>query len=221
MEYCAKMLTLVSGAIIFSIMQMIDKSILFRCVLGMLLLSACSPAGESTVPITITIPPAATATQVRILPTASSPQDSIVWQNLELTLAEDEITDVFVTEFGVTRIPSPGEKFTWVHLQLKNVGPVEMDIPIIEHFSLLYAAVEIKPTYGHRQDHTDFSSLDPTLFPDQNIDGWLRFDIPVTAELSDLRFVFLPESAQVGASYGSPNFPYADDKPTYVWTCSP
>jgi hypothetical protein len=36
-----------------------------------------------------------------------------------------------------------------------------------------------------------------------------------------LRFVFLPESAQVGASYGSPNYPYADDKPTYVWNGAP
>jgi hypothetical protein len=63
--------------------------------------------------------------------------------------------------------------------------------------------------------------LGPVIFPEQELDGWLRFDIPDTAELRDLRFVFLPESSQVGASFSSPNYPYADDKPTYVWKCKP
>jgi hypothetical protein len=87
--------------------------------------------------------------------------------------------------------------------------------------SILYAATEIKPIYGHRQGYADYTSLDSIIFPNQELDGWLRFDIPVAAEWGEMFFVFIPESAQVGVSYSSPNYPYADDKPTYVWNCAP
>jgi hypothetical protein len=63
--------------------------------------------------------------------------------------------------------------------------------------------------------------LDSVIFPDQTVAGWLRFDIPTAAALKDLLFVFLPESSHVGTSFSSPNYPYADDKPTYVWKCAP
>ena len=55
----------------------------------------------------------------------------------------------------------------WVHVQLKNVGQIEVEVPILEHFSVLYAATEIKPTYGHRQGFTEYSTLGPILFPNQ------------------------------------------------------
>jgi hypothetical protein len=86
---------------------------------------------------------------------------------------------------------------------------------------VLYAESELKPTYGHRKDHADYMALDQVIFPDQGVDAWLRFDVPVAAELKDLRFVFLPESAQVGVSFSSPNYPYAEDHPTFVWKCAP
>jgi len=63
----------------------------------------------------------------------------------------------------------------------------------------------------------DNTTLGITIFPDQETDGWLRFDIPSTAGLKDMRFVFIPESVQVGVSYSSPDNIYADDKPAYVW----
>jgi hypothetical protein len=107
-----------------------------------------------------------------------------------------------------------------VHIRLKNTGQVEMDVPLSEHFSILYAATELKPTYAHRAGYTDYTALGPLIFPDQQLDGWLRFDIPTAAQLSELRFVFIPESAQIGTSYSSPNYPYAPDKPTYVWKCA-
>jgi hypothetical protein len=132
-----------------------------------------------------------------------------------------EVTQEYVTDFGPSRVPPEGSKFLWIHVRLKNIGQVEMDIPVLEHFSILYAAIELKPTYGHRADFVDYTTLGQTIFPGQELDGWLRFDIPATAQLRDLRFIFLPESAQVGASYGSPNYPYAEDKPTYVWNCVP
>ncbi len=138
-----------------------------------------------------------------------------------MTMEQAEITEDFVTEFGSTRNPSPGDKFLWVHVLLKNVGEKEIDTPLPEHFSALYAAIEIKTTYGHRKDHTDYTSLEPILFPDQEVEAWLRFDVPVAAELKDLRFVFLPESSQVGVLFSSPNYPYAEGHPTFVWDCAP
>jgi hypothetical protein len=188
-------------------------------LIGLFFLTACSSTGESVTPVAVTTTPQPTATAVRILPTPASPGDSILWRDLQVTLDQIEITEDFITDFGSTRSPSPGMKFMWVHIQLRNVGRIEIEIPQIEHFSVLYAATELKPTYGHRQEHTDYSTLGPILFPDQEADGWVRFDIPATAELKDMLCVFLPESAQIGTTFSSPNYPYSEDKPTYVWKC--
>jgi len=197
------------------------SSILLNNLIGLLILTACSSGGEFVTPVTITLFPQPTATDVRIIPTPASPGDSITWRDLQVTWGQIEITENFITEFGSTRNPPPGKKFMWVHVQLKNVGQIEIDVPILEHFSVLYAATELKPTYGHRQGYTEYSTLGPKLFPDQQADGWIRFDIPDTAELKDLLCVFLPESAQIGTSFSSPDYPYSDDKPTYVWNCAP
>ena len=191
---------------------------------NLLFLTACATAGTSpTVPATATAtstpPPTATAT--RVLPTPSSPSDSILWDDLQVTMDQLEIIHEYLTEFGSTRNPPAGKKFLWVHVGLKNVGQTGMDIPVFEHYSILYAAIEIKPIYGHRSGFADYTAFGSAIFPGQSLDGWLRFDIPDTAELSDMRFVFLPESAQVGVSYSSPNYPYAEDKPAYVWNCAP
>ncbi len=188
---------------------------IINALFGLVLLTACS-SGEP-----VTIPPQPTSTAVRVLPTSSVPKDSILWQELQVTMNQAEITEDFVTEFGSTRNPSPGEKFLWVHVSLKNVGQKEIDTPLPEHYSALYAETELKPTYGHRKDHTDYTSLEPVLFPGQQVEAWLRFDIPAAAELKDLRFVFLPESSQVGELFSSPNYPYAEDHPTFVWNCAP
>ena len=109
----------------------------------------------------------------------------------------------------------------WVHVRLKNLGQKEIDTPLPEHFSALYAGAEFKPTYGHRKGYADYTALGPVLFPDQQVDVWLRFDVPDSAELKDLRFIFLPESSQVGVLSSSPNYPYAEDHPTYMWRCEP
>ena len=184
---------------------------------GLLVLTACSSA-----PPTVATPvPQPTATAIKVLPTPSIPGDSIRWGNLQVTMVQAEITEDFITEYGSTRIPSPGMKFMWVHVQLKNVGQNQIDTPLPEHFSALYAETELKPTYGHRKDYAEYTALDPVIFPNQQLEAWLRFDIPDTAELKDLRFIFLPESSQIGTSFSSPNYPYSDDKPAYVWKCAP
>ena len=195
-----------------------SRSVLLTFWLGLITLTVCSCNGESIAPGTVF--PNATATQVRILPTPASPGDAIIWRDLQITMDQLEITDEFMTEFGSKRIPPAGKKFMWSHIQLKNVGRIEVEIPQIEHFSVLYAATEIKPTYGHRLGYTDYSTLGPMLFPDQGADAWIRFDIPAAAELKDMLCVFIPESAQIGTTFSSPNYPYSA-KPTYVWTCAP
>jgi len=184
---------------------------------GLLVLTACSSAP----PTIATSAPQPTATAIKVLPTPSIPGDSIRRGDLQVTMVQAEITEDFITEYGSTRIPSPEMKFMWVHVQLKNVGQNQIDTPLPEHFSVLYAETELKPTYGHRKDYAEYTALDPVIFPNQDLDAWLRFDIPDTAELKDLRFVFLPESSQVGTSFSSPNYPYSEDKPTYVWNCAP
>ena len=200
----------------------LSKKTLRTSLAGLILLTACSTTSKPpAVTITATAYPQPTATVTKVLPVPSSPNDSILWDDLQVTMDQLEITQEYLTDFGSIRIPSAGEKFLWVHIQLKNTGQIEMDTPVSEHYSILYAATEIKPVYGHRNGYMDYTSLGLTIFPNQELDGWLRFDIPAAAELRDMRFVFLPESAQVGTSFSSPNYPYSDDKPTFVWNCAP
>ena len=193
-------------------------------LIGLFMLTACSSAGASAgAPETATAIASRqpTATEIKVFPTPSSRGDSIIWQGLQVSMHQTEITEGFINEFGSQRVPSAGKKFLWVHVTLKNVGKSEIDLPAPEHFSVLYAESEFKPTYGHRQGYAEYTALGHVVFPNQELDAWLRFDIPTAAELNEMRFVFLPESSQVGVSPASPNYPYADHKPTYVWQCEP
>ena len=197
------------------------KKIFSILVFGSIILTACSSARQTSTPSLTTTSPQPTATEMKVLSTPSSPGNSIGWGQLRVTMDQLEVTQDYITDYGSSRNPTEGNKFLWVHIRLKNTGQIEMDIPLPEHFSILYAAVELKPTYGHRAEYVDYTTLGPVIFPNQELEGWLRFDIPAAAELNDLRFVFLPESSQVGTSFSSPNYPYAEDKPTYVWKCAP
>lgn len=191
------------------------KKLYHLLLLSFIILSACETQNQTVTSVPIT--PSPTATAIQILATPASAGDSIIWENLQVTMDELDITQEYRTEFGSTRTPPSGSKFLWVHIRLTNIGATEIALPRLEHYSILYAATELKPTYGHRAGYTDYTSLDSMIFPDQQLDGWLRFDIPTAAELGELLFVFIPESAQIGTSYSSPNYPYAPDKPTYVW----
>jgi hypothetical protein len=198
------------------------KKLLNVLFISLFILTACSSTGESSAtPVIAITSPQSTATKIKVLPTPSSPGDSVTWRDLEVSMVQAEITDSFITEFGTQRLPSTGRKFLWVHVALENVGNDEITLPASENFSVLYTDSEFKPIYGHRQGYADYTDLGRTLFPSQKLDAWLRFDIPITADLQDLWFVFLPESAQVGVSPSSPNYPYATNKPTFVWECEP
>jgi hypothetical protein len=197
------------------------KKISGMLFIGLFLVTACSLTGESpATPATATTSPHPAATKIKVLPTPSLPGDSVTWRDLQVSMDQAEITDSFINEFGSQRTPSAGHKFLWIHITLENLGKSEIVLPAPENFSVLYAESEFKPIYGHRQGYADYTDLGSILFPGQVLDAWLRFDIPAAAELRDLRFVFLPTSAQVGVSPSSPNYPYAENKPTYVWKCA-
>ena len=189
-------------------------------LIGLFVLPACSTTGGTPPTPAVTSPLSRpTATVTPVFPTPSSPGDPVLWRNLHVSMDQPEITDTFINEFGSQRMPSAGQKFLWIHLALENLGTEEILLPESENFSVLYAESEFKPVYGHRQGYADYADLGTILFPRQELDAWLRFDIPVAAGLKDIWFVFLPESAQVGVSPLSPNYPYAENKPTFVWKC--
>ncbi len=138
----------------------------------------------ASTPVPSTSIPQPTATAIMLLPTPSSPGNSIIWKDLQVTMDQPEFTEVYETDFGSSRFPPGGGKFLWVHIGLRNTGQVETAIPLAENFSVLYASTELKPTYGHRDGYKDYTTLVPVIFPDQSLDGWLRFDVPATAEFA-------------------------------------
>jgi hypothetical protein len=195
-------------------------NLLISGLFGAILLTGCASDNQPAAP-TAVLQPTPTATALWVAPTPALPGDEVTWQSLQVSMEHAEITDSFVTEFGSERSPAAGQKSLWVHVQLKNIGGSNLKIPAPGHFSVLYASTEYKPTYGHRQGYADYTALGATIFPEQEINAWLRFDIPIAADLKDVWFLFLPESSQVGVSPSSPQYPWGGEHPTYAWICAP
>jgi hypothetical protein len=189
-------------------------------LIGLFILTACSSTGELVTPVTVTTSPPPTAAGTKALPTPISPGQMVVYEDLEVVMDQAEITASYLTEFGSTREPPAGKKFLWVHILLKNIGQQEQDLPESEHFSALHSTTEFKPTYGHREEHADYTDLTTSIIPGQELDAWLRFDIPDAAELQDLWFAFLPESSQVSVLFSPSTYSWGDH-PIYLWACTP
>jgi hypothetical protein len=177
-------------------------------------LTACYPA-----PAPVQAYPPTQAAN-RPLPTPIATGLEIRYADFQVAMSQTEVTTSYVTEYGSVRNPPSGAKFLWIHILLKNVGAIERALPAIEHFSALYGASEFKPVYGHRLGYVDYTTLKPVVYQGQQVDAWLRFDIPAGAELKDLQFAFLPESFQVSASFAPADYPWADH-PIYLWRCGP
>src|SRR5262249_39731600 len=97
------------------------KNILVIFAIALVILTACSSTNQNSAPIVGFTPfPEPTSTQIKIVPTFSSPQDHITWRDLEVTMDQLEITQEYQTDYGFSRIPTEGNKFLWVHVQLKN-----------------------------------------------------------------------------------------------------
>ena len=175
--------------------------LLSSSLIGLLLCTACGPASRSVVPI------ATPSMAAKSLPTPIFPGKMIIYNDLQVEMNQAEITTSYLTEYGSSREPPAGQKFLWVHINLKNIRQHEQNLPAIEHFSVLYGTTEFKPTYGHRDGYADYTALKTSMYQGQDVAAWLRFDIPAVAELVDLWFAFLPESSQVSVSFFSHRLP--------------
>ena len=186
---------------------------------GVLILTACNSAGEPVLP---TPAPSASPqpTIEKILPTPVSPGQMVIYGDLQVVMSQAEITTSYLTEYGSTREPPAGDKFLWIHIDLKDIGQGSRDLPTSDHFSVLNGATEFKSTYGRRKDYADYMDLTTGMVQGQEVNAWLRFDIPAALELKDLWFAFLPESTQVSVGFSSSNYPWGD-LPIYLWMCAP
>jgi hypothetical protein len=144
----------------------------------------------------------------------------VIYGDLQVVMSQAEITTSYLTEYGSTREPPAGEKFLWIHINIKNIGQGPQDLPTPDHFSILNTATEFKSTYGRRKDYADYMDLTTGMVQGQDVNAWLRFDIPTALELKDLWFAFLPESTQVSVGFSSSNYPWSD-LPIYLWMCAP
>ena len=194
--------------------------LVLNSLFGLLMVTACNSASGPVVPTPAPSSTPQAATENKSIPTPMSPSQMVVYDNLQVMMSEAEITTSFITEYGSNREPPSGKKIIWIHLLLKNIGQGEWNVPAPEHFSVLDGTTEFKATYGHRKDHTDYMDLTTGMLQGQEVDAWLRFDIPADAELQDLRFAFLPESSQVSLDFSSSDYSWADH-PIYLWNCAP
>ena len=187
---------------------------------GLLMVTACNPASGPVVPTPIPSSTPQATVKAKSLPTPISPGQMVVYDNLQVMMSEAEITTSYLTEYDSNREPPAGQKIIWIHILLKNIGQGENNLPTPEHFSILNGTTEFKSTYGHRKDNTDYMALDTSMAQGQEVDAWLRFDIPVDAELKGLTFAFLPQSTRVSFGFSSNDYSWADH-PIYLWTCAP
>jgi hypothetical protein len=186
---------------------------------GLLMFSACNSASRPA-PMPVSSATPQTAVEDKALPTPVSPGQRVVYEDLQMAMSGAEITTDYLTEYGSTREPPAGKRFLWIHIILQNIGQNERNLPAPEHFSALYGTTEFKPTYGHRKDYADYMALTAGMVQGQDVNAWLRFDIPAALELKDIWFAFLPESSQVSVGFSSSEYPWGDH-PIYLWMCAP
>jgi hypothetical protein len=194
--------------------------LLFTSLYGLLFCTACGSASAPILPTPVpSTSPQATGL-VKSLPTPALLGQQIVYGDIQAEMSQAEITDGYITEYGSNRLPPAGIKFLWIHITLTNIGQQERDLPVPEHFSVLNGAAEFKPSYGHRKDYTDYTTLNPIMDAGQKMDAWLRFDIPADAELRNLQFAFLPDSTQISVGFSSSDYSWGNH-PIYLWNCAP
>jgi hypothetical protein len=103
----------------------------------------------------------------------------------------------YTTEFGTVRQPPRDGQYLWVQVALENLTEKVLSLPRVDRFGLLFHDQELEATYGHRQNFPDYTSQESSLYPDQSLEAWLRFEVSAEAQASDLLFAFSPESPLV------------------------
>ena len=186
--------------------------------LGALLMGSCNSTGETTSPTPgPTVMPMATAVDTS-LPAPIPCGQMIIYHDLQVTMDQAGITDSYISEYGSSREPSAGSQFLWIRVSIKNMGQQDQSLPAAENFSALLNSAEFKPGYGHRQDHTDYTTLNVVIKQGAEAQAWLRFDIPAAADLKDVMFAYLPESTRISVGFSSDKYAWADH-PFYLWAC--
>ncbi len=182
--------------------------------------AACRP-GQATSPA-----PSQTATPYRmatrtplpsaIPPTLMVPGNQAVYDDFQVSMLGYELGSTYTTEYGSLREPPTGQQFVWIHVQVANQGQTMQNLPPSVHYSVLYQGLEVKSSYGHRQNFSDYTTLRAGLSARQTVDGWLRYVLPIAAQAGDISFAYLPDSIQV--SFVSPGTasPWAEHK-IFLW----
>ena len=195
-------------------------SLILSTLFGLLALTGCDSTEKTIVPTSSPSATPQTNVEYKVLPTPVHPGVRLAYGDIEVEMRQVELTGVYTTKFGSKREPPSGVKFFWVRTLFKNTGQVEYELPTSEHFSVLFDEMEFKPTYGYREGYEDYMGLPSVLYPGQEVDAWLRFDIPIGVASEDLQFAFLPESFQVSLAFSPSDYPWGDH-PIFLWTCAP
>ena len=113
--------------------------LLLSCLLGLLMVAACTTASEAVVPTSIPSPTPQAIAEIKTLPTPAPLDQMVVYDDLQVVMSEAEITTSYLTEYGSEREPSAGQKSIWIHILLKNISQgrvIRRAIP--HHPSLLH-----------------------------------------------------------------------------------
>jgi hypothetical protein len=179
----------------------------------LLLLSACTVASA---PPTTTPRPSPTPLQRRLLPTPLAPAAAAVWNDLEVSAADFELTAAYPTRFGTTRQATQDMQFLFVRLTLRNLGATELRLPEVQRYLALVFERELQATPGHRRDQTDYTDAPARIAPGEELTLWLRYEIPASATPADVIFAFTPESRTIGRLEPGAAAPWAEH-PVYLW----
>ena len=192
---------------------------LLPILLALLLLTACAGLPESEAVPTQTPAPQPTATFTAAPPTPAPVGQMVVYDGFEVSMKRFELTQEYTNEYGLPQPPPQGARFLWVQVRLENTTQQALSLPRPDRYSVLYHDVELKASYGHRQDYPDYTALDGKIYPGQPVEAWLRFEVPQGAEPGALVFAFNPESIQV--SLNTPNRGEWALHPVYLWNLAP
>lgn len=153
-------------------------------------------------------------------PTPLAPGSMVIHNDFRIVLLRAEISGEYVSQYGSVRQPAAGAKYLWVEVSLQNQGTRPIQTPGSDHYSVLFYSREIKPSYGHRQDYQEYTALDTTIYPGETLQAWLRFEIPETAQISDFRFAYMPDSVRVSLAAPETDTPWARHS-LYLWNLTP
>lgn len=118
------------------------------------------------------------------------------FDEFEVVVDGYEFSGEYETEFTSNIEPPEGAKFVWIHIRVRNLGETaEYSLSQITDLKLAYLDEELTSKRGNREGYPDYAGgifTGEKLYPGVELDGWLRFTVPVAAQEEDLEFVLKP-----------------------------